>query len=236
MSDAYEIEIKSLLGGPENADRLRGAMKQLDPSVKKVSTHKQLNHYFENKDGAHADWNTIATALTNDDDKRTFIELASKAKDFSLRTREADGKVLLVFKAAIDDTTSANGTARREFEREVLLSLDALDALILRAGFSYQAKWSREREEYAFSDVSAGAAGRKANITIDKNAGYGYLAEFEVVENDPSRAEATKAWLRGIMQKLGVEELAQDRLGRMFAYYNAHWQEYYGTEKIFVID
>jgi hypothetical protein len=38
------------------------------------------------------------------------------------------------------------------------------------------------------------------------------------------------------MAKLGVEELPQDRLERMFAHYNAHWPEYYGTEKVFVIE
>jgi len=38
------------------------------------------------------------------------------------------------------------------------------------------------------------------------------------------------------MTKLDVEELPQDRLERMFAYYNKNWPEYYGTEKIFVIE
>ena len=44
--------------------------------------------------------------------------------------------------------------------------------------FTYQSKWSRERTEYQFSGV---------NVTIDRNAGYGYLAEFESIENDPSQ-------------------------------------------------
>ena len=73
-------------------------------------------------------------------------------------------------------------------------------------------------------------------MTIDKNAGYGYLAEFEIIESDPSRADGAKAKLREIIKNVGLEELDQARLGRMFAYYNAHWPEYYGTEKIFVIE
>jgi hypothetical protein len=72
-------------------------------------------------------------------------------------------------------------------------------------------------------------------VTIDKNAGYGYLAEFEIVENDPLRADATKARLRQLIKNVGFEELDQARLARMFAYYNANWRDYYGTEKIFVI-
>ncbi len=219
---SYEIEIKSLLGSRENAERFESAMKAIDPSVKKTSVHRQLNHYFE----GGGRWDAIAAALENPDDQKSFVELAERAKDFSLRTREADGKVHLVLKAAIDDTTSANGTARREFDKEVDLPLETLDRAILGAGFSYQAKWSRERQEFLFAG---------ANVTIDKNAGYGYLAEFEIIEEDPSRAEAAKAKLRDLMKRTGLEELDQARLGRMFAYYNAHWREYYGTEKIFVI-
>jgi len=38
------------------------------------------------------------------------------AKKHSIRTRDADGKVLFVVKATQDDTSSENGTARLEFE------------------------------------------------------------------------------------------------------------------------
>ena len=219
---SYEIEIKSLLGGRDAADRLLAEMKRVDPSFKKTGGSRQRNHYFE----GNGDWENVAAALADDGARKEFLELARAAKDFSLRTRDADGKVLLVLKAAIDDTTSVNGTARREFEAPVALTLDELDKIILDAGFTYQAKWSREREEFSFGG---------ANVTIDKNAGYGYLAEFEMIEGDPSRAEETKAKLRDLMQQVGAKELAQDRLARMFAYYNEHWRDYYGTDNIFVI-
>ncbi len=219
---SYEIEIKSLLGSRESADRLLAAMQRSDASFKKTGESKQLNHYFEGK----GDWSLVATALKNESDRKEFLELASRAKDFSLRTRDANGTVLLVLKASIDDTTSANGTARREFDKQVSMTLDELDAIVLKAGFTYQAKWSREREEYSFSG---------ANVTIDKNAGYGYLAEFEMIENDPTRADAAKTTLRNLMKQVGADELDQARLGRMFAYYNEHWRDYYGTEKFFTI-
>jgi hypothetical protein len=73
-------------------------------------------------------------------------------------------------------------------------------------------------------------------VTIDRNAGYGYLAEFERVIEDEAKAGAVQDELRALMAELGVEELPQDRLERMFAHYNAHWPEYYGTEKIFTIE
>ncbi len=198
-------------------------MKEIDPIFKQIGAHRQLNHYFEGK----GDLASAADVLADTEERNIFLDLAKKAKDFSLRTRDADGKVLLVLKASIDDTTSANGTARREFEGAVAMPIEKLDEALLKAGFSYQAKWSRERTEYQFSG---------ANVTIDKNAGYGYLAEFEMVESDPSRADATKARLRALIKEVGFEELDQARLARMFAYYNANWRDYYGTEKIFVVE
>jgi hypothetical protein len=137
----YEIEIKCLLGSRENAERLEAQMKKIDPKLKKIGAHRQLNHYFEGK----GDFNAAANVLPDKEERAAFLELALKAKDFSLRTRDADGKVLLVLKASIDDTTSANGTARREFEGTVAMPIEKLDEVLLKAGFSYQAKWSRER-------------------------------------------------------------------------------------------
>jgi adenylate cyclase class IV len=130
-------------------------------------------------------------------------------------------------KASIGDDTSANGVKRMEFEEKVAMSLEKLDTLVLSAGFEYEAKWSREREEYVCKGT---------NVTLDKNAGYGWLAEFERVVSDEKELGDAEHSIRNLMQELGVLELKQDRLERMFAFYNAHWPEYYGTEKIFVVE
>jgi predicted adenylyl cyclase CyaB len=153
-------------------------------------------------------------------------DLFTKGKEFSVRTRDKDGTVLLVVKASVDDTTSSNGVTRMEFEERVPLTLDELDQTLLDAGFTYQAKWSREREEYLCRGVA---------VTLDKNAGYGWLAEFEKIVQDESQLDAARQEVRALMEQCGVQELQQDRLERMFAFYNAHWGEYYGTEKVFTI-
>jgi len=115
-----------------------------------------------------------------------------------------------------------------EFDEEVPnLSLDALDALLLKSGFKYQAKWSRDREEYKTGGIS---------VCLDRNAGYGYVAEFERMVESAEESKNAKQDLLQFMKQMSVEELPQERLERMFAYYNAHWLEYYGTDKIFVID
>lgn len=222
---SYEVEIKSLLGSKERVDEVRKAMKKADHTCALTSRNKQLNHYFE---GGRLDAleKVISPQLSKGAQAR-FNDIAEKAKEFSVRSREKDGEVLLVLKASVGDDTSANGISRIEFEEKIPVTLDALDKLILKSGFKYQAKWSREREEYICRGV---------NVTLDKNAGYGWLAEFERVVNDEKRLASAEKQVRTLMQELGVEELPQDRLERMFAFYNSHWQEYYGTERIFMVE
>ena len=218
----YEIEIKSLLGNSERASSLRGKIKEKGGMF--LNSHKQLNHYF-----ILSDIKKFRDALLpkiEKSKKELFRKILDDGREFSVRTREADDKVILVVKASIGTDTSANGISRMEFESEMKMTLNELDQLLLDARLQYQAKWSREREEYKLGDT---------NICIDKNAGYGYLAEFEKVVTDPTLADAVKKELLGLMKDFEVEELPQDRLERMFAHYNKNWRDYYGTDKIFNI-
>jgi predicted adenylyl cyclase CyaB len=222
---SYEVEVKSLLGSEERAGELRAAMKQLDPSCELQSKNRQLNHYFEGgtlKKLSEA----VARHLSGVADVK-LDDMIERAKEFSVRTRDKDGIVYLVVKASVGQDSSENGVARVEFEERVDLSLEELDTLVLSAGFSYQAKWSREREEYLCNGV---------NVTLDRNAGYGWLAEFELIVGDQKDVEAAKGEVHELMSQLNAEELSQQRLERMFEYYNKNWEKYYGTDKIFVIE
>ena len=225
----YEVEVKSLLGSEENAEGLRERMKVVDPSAKLASRNKQLNHYFVGGDFA-ALARSVAPHLSPAALGK-LEDIVANGREFSVRTRltgqgDKDGSVYLVVKASVGSDTSANGVARMEFEEKVTLSLDDLDQLLIAAGFQYQAKWSREREEYAVSGIS---------ICLDRNAGYGWLAEFEKVVGSESEVEEARQEIRALMEQFGAQELQQDRLERMFAFYNAHWGEYYGTDKVFTI-
>lgn len=229
----YEVEVKSLLGSAERADEVRRALQNADPTCTLHSQNKQLNHYFEPSatlGSGNDPLEKLVTAMTPYLSKKAgerMSGLLGRAKSFSVRTRDKDGEVFLVVKVSVDDTTSENGIARMEFEEKIPMTLDELDALVLKNGFAYQAKWSREREEYVCLGI---------NVTLDKNAGYGWLAEFERIVNDATLLEEARNDIRALMTKLDVEELPQDRLERMFAYYNKNWSEYYGTDKIFVIE
>lgn len=225
-SDNYEVEIKCLLGSKVAADELLKQMHDLDPQTKKLGFQKQLNHYFEGGNLAEL-YQNVQGLITDKDNRSKFKSIVDRAKNFSLRTRSSGGQPLLVLKVSIDDTSSDNGTARLEFELAFeKLNLEELDQLVLKSGFVYQAKWSREKTDYAYSG---------ANVTMSFSPGYGYVAEFEKIITDPKLATQTKTELRKMMSELKIEELVQDRLARMFAYYNSNWQDYYGTDKVFEI-
>lgn len=221
----YEIEIKSLLGATDKAEDLKAKMLLLDPTTTCTSRNVQLNHYFA--DGDMGALYNAAKDLFTVEQQEKFKKVLAAGSDFSVRTRQRDNEVLLVVKASLDGGTSANTVTRLEFEEAVTVSLEALDQLLIAAGFSYQAKWSREREEYAYKGIV---------VCIDRNAGYGYLAEFEKIVAEGESVAGVRANLEALMAELGVEELPQDRLAKMFAHYNENWAEYYGTEKTFTIE
>jgi hypothetical protein len=56
-----------------------------------------------------------------------------------------------------------------------------------------------------------------------------------VIDSDGDTHQAHQN-IKTIMQTLWVEELNQERLERMFAFYNANRPDYYGTEKVFTIE
>jgi adenylate cyclase class IV len=213
------------LGEKEHADTLKAKMCELDPECACVSTNKQLNHYFEGGDiTALFD---ATKHLFDEGELKKFTTIVEKGRNHSVRTRQKDDEVLLVVKASVDETTSENGVSRMEFEETADATLSALDQLVLDAGYTYQAKWSREREEYTY---------KGANVSLDRNAGYGYLAEFERIVDDESSVTQARKDIEALMGELGVEELPQERLGRMFEFYNKNWPDYYGTDKTFTIE
>lgn len=219
----YEIEIKSLLGSQENADNFRRHI--LEKGAQKTGENSQLNHYF-----VGGDFETLLSLMKShlsDDQYQKLQAIVEQGQAHSIRTRDVDGSVKLVIKASVDDRTSENGIARMEFEEIVNMSMNELDQLLLDSGFEYQAKWSRRREEYQLNDVA---------ISLDKNAGYGWLTEFEMVLKEGDDRHEAESHIRGLMDVCNVVELDQERLARMFDFYNSNWKDYYGTDNIFTIE
>ena len=225
MNHNYEVEIKVLLGSEENKNAFK---KNLEETVEKLEAGaqtSQLNHYFIG--GDFAKLQKALEGKISPERVDSFTNITSLSGKHSVRTRYVDGWTILVIKLSVDDTTSSNGIQRLEWE-EVFPEdhIDEVDALLLKCDFAYQAKWSREREEYRTDNIT---------VCIDKNAGYGYLAEFEMVVDSAEKSQMAESNLRGMIARLGLQELDQDRLARMFAHYNENWRDYYGTDKTFDI-
>lgn len=221
----FEIEVKSLLGEKSVADALKEKMQAADAEFTFLRQNKQLNHYFVG--GDIEKMYEEVKGLFGEAQQQKLRYAIENGEGFSVRTRQKDEEVLLVVKASLDGGTSENTVKRIEFEEPVTLSLEQLDQKVLAADFVYQAKWSREREEYSYGG---------ATVCFDKNAGYGYLVEFEKVITDEAAVDAARDEIDTLMAELGVEELSQERLARMFEYYNENWADYYGTEKTFTLE
>ncbi|MFA5132189.1 MAG: CYTH domain-containing protein [Candidatus Paceibacterota bacterium] len=221
----YEVEIKSLLGTRDKADTLIQNLARAGFVIDSPKRSTQLNHYFTYSDLEMFLETTLP--YVPEEKKDLFVKTIKEGSNFSIRTRQSNDKVLLVVKASLGDDSSSNGVARMEFEIEMPMTLVELDQILLDSGLQYQAKWSRQREEYE---------GEGITVCLDKNAGYGYLAEFEKVVDDQALVQETKESLLSFMERMGTEELPQGRLERMFAHYNTHWPEYYGTDNTFTVE
>ncbi|GAB0175000.1 MAG: hypothetical protein HHAS10_08790 [Candidatus Altimarinota bacterium] len=222
----YEIEIKVLLGDKDGMEKFMKAIEINFPAYKHSYTESQKNHYFEGGNLLHL-LGTFRQYIS-EEEATSLHKLTKEAKSFSVRTRGTKDETILVVKATVNDESSSNGTARIEWEVDLApMSLEEMDKKVLEAGFQYQAKWSRARDEYRLNADTA--------LCIDKNAGYGYLAEFERVITDESKITETRHELLRMIRSLGYDELDQDRLARMFDFYNKNWSEYYGTEKVFSV-
>ncbi len=256
---SYEVEIKTLLWEIWAKDAFMNKVRESFPHMTHEYSESQLNHYFEWGNPLHL-LSTFREYISQED-ANSLHTLTKEAKSFSVRTRGTRDQTIIVVKATVNDESSSNGTARIEWEVDLApMTLDEMDEKVLEAGFSYQAKWSREREGYelhtgtehrllrtsqwqkqenpqsAAADSSFQNELPKTVLCLDKNAGYWYLAEFERVIDDPALVDATRSELLQIIESLGYHELDQTRLARMFDKYNKEWRDYYGTEKVFEIE
>ncbi len=222
MKNNIEIEVKILLQDKKNAAEFLEALKK-NGEVTVYEESSQLNHYF--RFWKLEQLKTKVIQHLSEDDVKKLESVTELAKWFSVRTRKLNDRVILVVKATLNENEdSVNGTGRIEFEADVELSIDKLDAIILNSWFEYETKYSRDRVEYRYKNF---------NVTIDKNSGYWYLAELERVVEDEKDLEKITGEIRDEIKLLWFEELSQERVGRMYKHYINVWPHYYGTNNWF---
>jgi len=232
----YEIELKVLLWNTFPPNTFINALRKDFESVVELWEQTQRNHYFEIPHRSQI-IPAFEERLPIDQENKFLISNFRNGKDIVIRTREINEpntktQVLLVMKSTIDSWTSQNGTIRKELEIEVPMTIEDLDStLIAWAEIKPQAKWSRTRK--TFEVISKDWF--KFTVCLDKNAWYGYLAEFEVVVQDSSKIQETKKNLLDCITHMWLQELPWDQLQRMFEFYNKNWETFYQTQNYFFI-
>lgn len=227
VAQQYEVEVKTLLGDQAAADAFIGKLQAADPELSQIGESSQLNHYFDESGDPAALLEAVKPTLKLADFE-SFKQILDQSKTFALRTRQDSAGVKLVIKAAKDGEDVQHAVERLEGEYLTdQAAIDEMDAKIQAAGYGFLSKWSRDRKEFKFKDNT---------VTLDRNAGYGYVAEFERIVTEESATAAAKQSILDELAALGLEELSQERIGRMFTHYNEHWPEYYRTNKTFIVE
>ena len=236
MSDTnYEVELKVLLWNTFPPEIFIKALAKDFKSVRETTEETHRNHYFEVPHRAKI-IPAFEERLPIDHEDKIRIEEFRNGTSIVIRSREIKTvnwtQVLLVMKSTVDWGTSQNGTIRKELEIPIPMTIEDLDSiLIAQAELKQQAKWSRTRQTFDVVDKDW----FYFTVCLDKNAGYGYLVEFEVVVNNPSVIESTKLKLQNCIKLMWLTELPADQLHRMFEFYNKNWEAFYQTENYFFI-
>ncbi len=221
----YEVEIKALIADKQSIDKLIKRLKKMDDKFVLLRKEVQLNHYFQLGDIPKL-IDSLHDYLETPDIK-LLQNIHEKATSVSIRTREKNRVTIILVKGSMDKTDAAHSHRRMEFEKELQISIDVLDSILINSGFGVEAKWSATRKMYKFLD---------STVDIMFTPGYGYVIEIEKVLFNEKDIESARSDIEELMNKLQLKQLSGERLARMYAYYNRHWQEYYGTNKVFTIE
>lgn len=177
----------------------------------------QLNHYFD----SNGDLKKLSS-FTNTD--------LPSLSNYSLRTRytlrDDVETVLLVIKGSLIDSDHHNGSIRTESEYALDIPLSTLDHFISECGFNCVSKWSRQRLAYQSNSFT---------LNVDTNAGYGGVAEFELITDSLESSVYAKQELQKVIEDLSLVELDSARLNRMFNFYTKNWDLFYRTNNTFCI-
>lgn len=139
-----------------------------------------------------------------------------------LRIRRTDKEAYLILKKGW-----MHSDCRDEIEIKVARSdFKKLDEIFVSLGYKYDTKWYRKRLEYKLEDF---------NVTIDFNAGYGWICEIERVVNTGGEGKAKKDIL-DFSKKIGIKPTPQILFDKMYKFYKKNWRHYYDTKDTFNID
>jgi predicted adenylyl cyclase CyaB len=139
--------------------------------------------------------------------------------DTDLRIRRTDTKAFLILKKGW-----MHNENREEVEVEVKReAFELLDTILRSLGYDYDTKWYRERTEYILDNFT---------ITLDFNAGYGWVAEIEQVVPAGKEDQAREAIVQ-LARRIGLKPTPKEIFDKMYQHYKKNWQYYIEEKTVF---
>lgn len=151
--------------------------------------------------------------------QENYYYQASGKNDF--RIRKTDNCAFIILK---------KGWMHDDDREEIEIKIDRkdfqkADKIFTSLGFKYDTKWYRVRKEYRYKDF---------NISIDFNAGYGWIAEIEKIVRKGHEEKAKKDILQ-LARIVNIKPASKSLFDKMYKYYKNNWPYYFDSKTTFDI-
>lgn len=219
-----EIEKKYLLKDLADIQALVKSLKQFYPDL----THKgqkTIISYFYQKPNNKEQVLQVGRKLLKKEQLAELTKLVKQCDELMVKCRSIDNVKYFTVKGASSGEDVVHATNRMELEVELDKELETINKIIVSSGIKLVSKWSSVRDFYVLEN--------KLKADIEFVAGYGHKAELELVINDGESSEEAVAVIDELANKLGLFYASDELMGRMYKYYNQHWEEYFNTDKVF---
>lgn len=152
-------------------------------------------------------------------------QVVKKSDNLSIRCRSIDDTQYLVVKGSKAGDDPVHAADRLEFEVVIDKDLEEINKVILGTGVKLVSKFWSERDFYDLD------GNMKADVEFC--SGYGHKAELELVINDGESVDQAIAELDQLADELGLYYASDELMGKMYQYYCDHWEDFWGTDKVF---
>ncbi len=217
-----EVEIKYLLADKDAQDKLVSSLQEHFPRTRLLRKKVVISYFYKKPRSVDSVLNAGSQLLNEVE----FAKLKHilKSSNLVVKARSIGSDVFFALKSAKKGEDAVHAVDRLEFEVKVNTSIENVNTVITNAGIELVSKWYSERSFYELDS--------RVNADIEFVSGYGYKAELEILTDD-EHSQTEEKEIRAIAKELSLQEASQELLGKMYEYYNQHWEDYYKTDKVF---
>ncbi len=219
-----EIEKKYLLKNKADREDLVQNLKDLFPGMELKGTKTVISYFYkkaESKDQILA----AGKALLTEAQMADLTTLVENCDEIMVKCRSIDDTKYFAVKGAASGEDAVHAANRMEYEVVLDQDLESINGAIVGAGIILVSKWSSLRDFYSLDE--------NLKADIEFVAGYGHKAELELVIPDGESVDDAVATIDVLAEKLKLYYASDALMGRMYAYYNQHWEEYFNTDNVF---